>query len=514
MKKKLFFVLLFFHLFFSAYAEWNIDVTEIILDYLKIDSVDSLNDELAKVEKNKEIVKSKNIASKIWDKKDSNYLTSAMFIEAALTHDLALYYLSTPKSNIAKTFHIDYGELRNKRYVLDRLHTEYKKMYGREIDYSAVQDYKSALYELKTMDLYNILFISEIGSKNAYQIANKVGEWVADFFRTTNKWPEQNSSVVNLIIQETNVDKESPYIFEVVAFSLYFSIFITKTISDKISQLYGVQDSNSFFIATLEERTKIMSKQQKDNQQQKNSITSNKNDKKSESIAESKENKKTETKQKEGIIYDLNGNYIFNENELYGIKNKAGKIILPCDYSGIFLLENNYYRAYKSINGKNKTGIINKNGVIVFPFLFNYVSGPDVNGNFSVIDDKNKQLICNKDAEIIISSTNIIGWDSNLKYYYTIIDNGRLEMLKYSKNGTFLGSEKSLSVSFDDSGSYNSGYKDFCQKKAQEFIESAERYEKSAEEARLRGDIEQYNYYKKLARGERKIAQDYINESK
>ena len=168
MKKKLFFVLLFFHLFFSAYAEWNIDVTEIILDYLKIDSVDSLNDELAKVEKNKEIVKSKNIASKIWDKKDSNYLTSAMFIEAALTHDLALYYLSTPKSNIAKTFHIDYGELKNKRYVLDRLHTEYKKLYGREIDYSAVQDYKSDLYELKTMDLYNILFISEIGSKNAY----------------------------------------------------------------------------------------------------------------------------------------------------------------------------------------------------------------------------------------------------------------------------------------------------------------------------------------------------------
>ena len=77
------FIFVFILLFvLSGYAEvkWNIDITEIQLDYLDFDSIDAMNQQLEKIQKNKDYIKANKSFTTLWDKNHSeNYLNSTEF---------------------------------------------------------------------------------------------------------------------------------------------------------------------------------------------------------------------------------------------------------------------------------------------------------------------------------------------------------------------------------------------------------------------------------------------------
>ena len=263
------FIFVFILLFvLSGYAEvkWNIDITEIQLDYLDFDSIDAMNQQLEKIQKNKDYIKANKSFTTLWDKNHSeNYLNSTRFIECAVTHDLALFYLDKSYNTFPKEWKLDYKNFSRKNYVLSDLENEYKKYYKTDIDKNAVSDYKKALNELKDLELYNIVYFSEMGSKESYDLALKSGEWITEFYKITQKWPVQNMEIISAIIKENGYDTKIPYLYETVAFSLYLSIYYGTSVPEKINALYG-SSIPKYSSGTLAERNKILAnKENKEN---------------------------------------------------------------------------------------------------------------------------------------------------------------------------------------------------------------------------------------------------------
>ena len=394
-------------LYCSPNINWDIDVTQIKLDYLYFDSIDSMNKELESIQKNKDFLKGKDIFTNLWNKNHTdNYLNTTKFIEAAISHDMCIYYLNSSNISIPKEYQMDYKGFFYTNPILTNLDKEYTKIYKTKIDPVAVEDYKKALNLLKELGLLNILYYSELGSKQSYDIGYKTGEWVAQFYKDTKKWPFQNKEIISAIIKENKYDETIPYLNETVAFALYFTIHITVSTTEKINALYDAKIP-AYSFCSLAERNSILLQNSK-------KIISD------ESV--------TNTNKK--IDYDKNGNYIFSQNNLYGVKNKAGKTIIPCEYKTIFLTEKNNYR----VTDRNaKMGLFNKNGLLIFPCLFNYVSeNADENGNYSAYDT-DVHYICKKMVEllflhlILFSGVKVIiymllqlKWQNTQKMEYTL----------------------------------------------------------------------------------------------
>lgn len=427
MKKNRFIVFLLISIIFLSCNQkinWDIDVTQMELDYLDFDSIDVMNKQLEDVQKNKDLLKGKEVFTTLWDTNHTeNYLNTTKFIEAAISHDMSIYYLASTNISIPEEYQMDYKDFLYTNCILNNLEKEYKKIYKTRIDLVAVEDYKKALNLLRELGLFNIVYYSELGSKQSYDIAYKTGEWIADFYKDTKKLPFQNKEIITTIIKEKGFDSSIPYLNETVAFSNYLTVYYMISLKEKVEAVYDLHRP-AYTFCSLEERNSILPQEPK-------KIISD------EIVANT--NKK--------IDYDKNGNYKFSQNNLYGVKNKTGKTIIPCEYKIIFLTEKNNY----CVTDKNsKLGYFNKNGILIFPCLYNWVSeDTDENGNYTAVDNDN-YYICKPDGRIIISSSNFIVWIEGDNSYYATA-----EMAKYSKNGVYKGSTSINNNSFQITPDYS-----------------------------------------------------------
>ena len=365
MKRSVLFVFISM-LVLSGYAKtkWDIDVTEIKLDYLVYDSKESLTKQLNDIQKNKEFIKSNKVFTTLWDKNHTdNYLNSTKFIECAVTHDLAQYYLDSSYNSFPKEWQLNYKNFSRKNYVLSDLENQYKKYYKVSIDETAISDYKKALSVLKDLGLYNVIYFSEMGSKESYDLALNEGGWVTEFNTITQKWPVQNMEIVSAIIKENGFDTTIPYLNEIVAFSLYLTIYYGSTISQNVSSLYG-SSIPEYSYATLTERNKILASNAI---KEKNKPDDKPSEVKQDSTVATEKSYNPyseEAIQKEYSYISnpdiFNNRIVKSKDGLYGLINQNNKNVILC------LLESLFY-------DNNLGCYVGKNGVIIVYY--------DKNGN-------------------------------------------------------------------------------------------------------------------------------------
>ncbi len=380
MKRSVLFVFISM-LVLSGYAKtkWDIDVTEMKLDYLYFDSKESVNKQLNVIQKNKDFIKANKVFTTLWDKNHSaNYLNSTKFIECAVTHDLAQFYLESSYNTFPKEWQLNYKSFSRKNYVLSDLENQYKKYYKVSIDETAISDYKKALSVLKDLGLYNVIYFSEMGSKESYDLALNEGEWVTEFNTITQKWPVQNMEIVSAIIKENGFDTTIPYLNEIVAFSLYLTIYYGTSISQKTSSLYG-SSIPEYSYATLTERNKILANNEI---KEKNKL----------------ENKPSEVKQNSKAVTEKN----YSPNSDEAIKREYSYISNPDIFNNRIVKSNEGY--YGLINQKNS------------PIIFCLLNSLFYDNNLGCYVGKNGVTIVyyDRNGNLIKSET---AYDQNDSYY-------------------------------------------------------------------------------------------------